>query len=192
MYENFKTEIATQISTLSGVSQDIIEPAIEIPKVATLGDLALTVPRLRMKGNPVQLAQTLASQFQPSATITAATAAGPYVNFRIDRTTLTRSVLQAVHAAGPKYGWTNDGAGKRVIVEFSSPNIAKPFHAGHLRSTIIGNFIYKLYKANGWDAISMNYLGDWGKQYGLLATGFERFGSEEELVADPIKHLYDV
>ncbi|KAJ2834749.1 arginyl-tRNA synthetase, partial [Coemansia erecta] len=84
------------------------------------------------------------------------------------------------------------GAGKRVIVEFSSPNIAKPFHAGHLRSTIIGNFIYKLHKAHGWDAISMNYLGDWGKQYGLLALGFERFGSEEELVADPIKHLFDV
>ncbi|KAJ1739274.1 arginyl-tRNA synthetase [Coemansia sp. RSA 1821] len=192
MYENFKSEIATQISALSGVSTDIIEPAIEVPKVATLGDLALTIPRLRLKGNPVQLAQKLASEFQPSTTITAATAAGPYVNFRIDRTTLTRSVLQAVHTAGSQYGWTNEGAGKRVIVEFSSPNIAKPFHAGHLRSTIIGNFIYKLYKANGWEAISMNYLGDWGKQYGLLAIGFERFGSEEQLVADPIKHLYDV
>ncbi|KAJ2452931.1 arginyl-tRNA synthetase [Coemansia sp. RSA 2336] len=192
MYENFKSEIVTQTSALLGVSADIIEPAIEVPKVATLGDLALTVPRLRLKGNPVQLAQKLASEFAPSATITAATAAGPYVNFRIDRTTLTRSVLQAVHSAGPKYGWTNEGAGKRVIVEYSSPNIAKPFHAGHLRSTIIGNFIYKLYKANGWEAIGMNYLGDWGKQYGLLAIGFERFGSEEQLKADPIKHLYEV
>ncbi|KAJ1752674.1 arginyl-tRNA synthetase [Coemansia sp. RSA 1821] len=192
MYENFKSEIATQISALLGVSADIIELAIEVPKVATLGDLALTLSRLRLKGNPVQLAQKLASEFQLSATITAATAAGPYVNFRIDRTTLTRSVLQAVHTAGSQYGWTSEGAGKRVIVEFSLPNIAKPFHVGHLRSTIIGNFIRKLYKANGWEAISMNYLGDWGKQYGLLAIGFERFGSEEQLVADPIKHLYDV
>ncbi|KAJ2863169.1 arginyl-tRNA synthetase, partial [Coemansia asiatica] len=90
------------------------------------------------------------------------------------------------------YGWTNTGAGKRVIVEFSSPNIAKSFHAGHLRSTIIGNFINNLYKAHGWETISMNYLGDWGKQYGLLAIGFALLGSEEKLVEDPIKHLYDV
>ncbi|KAJ2181201.1 arginyl-tRNA synthetase, partial [Coemansia sp. RSA 530] len=155
------------------------------------GDLTLTVSRLRMD-NPTQIAKTLAEQWKADDMVTGAEAAGPYINFRINRTVLTRSVLQAVHATGPKYGWTNEGAGKRVIVEFSSPNIAKPFHVGHLRSTIIGNFIYKLHKAHGWDAISMNYLGDWGTQYGLLALGFERFGTEEELVADPIKHLFDV
>lgn len=81
---------------------------------------------------------------------------------------------------------------KRLIVEFSSPNIAKPFHAGHLRSTIIGGFLSNLYEAAGWDVIRMNYLGDWGKQYGVLAVGFERFGSEEELLKNPIGHLYDV
>lgn len=81
---------------------------------------------------------------------------------------------------------------QRIIVEFSSPNIAKPFHAGHLRSTIIGGFLANLYRAVGWDVISINYLGDWGKQYGVLAYGFGKYGSEEELVKDPINHLFHV
>lgn len=79
---------------------------------------------------------------------------------------------------------------KRIIVEFSSPNIAKPFHAGHLRSTIIGGFLSNLYAAGGWDVVRINYLGDWGKQYGLLALAFERYGSEEALQQDPINHLF--
>jgi len=81
---------------------------------------------------------------------------------------------------------------KRIIVEFSSPNIAKPFHAGHLRSTIIGGFLANLYELTGWDVIRINYLGDWGKQYGLLALGFEKYGNEEALKKDPINHLYEL
>lgn len=81
---------------------------------------------------------------------------------------------------------------KRIIIEFSSPNIAKPFHAGHLRSTIIGGFLANLHTITGWEVIKMNYLGDWGKQYGLLANGYKRYGSEEQLLKDPINHLFDV
>ncbi|KAK3935572.1 hypothetical protein QBC46DRAFT_367503 [Diplogelasinospora grovesii] len=81
---------------------------------------------------------------------------------------------------------------KKVIVEFSSPNIAKEFHAGHLRSTIIGAYISNLYESMGWEVVKLNYLGDWGKQFGLLAVGWERFGSEEELARDPLKHLLDI
>ncbi|BGO89285.1 arginyl-tRNA synthetase [Rhodotorula toruloides] len=90
------------------------------------------------------------------------------------------------------YGTNQSGKGKNIIVEFSSPNIAKPFHAGHLRSTIIGAFLANLYEANGYNVLRMNYLGDWGKQFGILAVGFERYGSEEELEKDAITHLYDV
>jgi arginyl-tRNA synthetase len=81
---------------------------------------------------------------------------------------------------------------KRIIVEFSSPNIAKPFHAGHLRSTIIGGFLANLYQGAGWDVIRINYLGDWGKQYGLLALAFEKYGDEEALNKDPINHLFQL
>lgn len=93
-------------------------------------------------------------------------------------------------ASGLKDPNNPDAGRKRIIVEFSSPNIAKPFHAGHLRSTIIGGFIANLYEGAGWDVVRINYLGDWGKQYGLLALGFERYGSEEELLKDPINHLF--
>jgi arginyl-tRNA synthetase len=81
---------------------------------------------------------------------------------------------------------------KRIIVEFSSPNIAKPFHAGHLRSTIIGGFLANLFEGAGWDVIRINYLGDWGKQYGLLALAYERYGDEEALNKDPINHLFQL
>lgn len=81
---------------------------------------------------------------------------------------------------------------KRIIVEFSSPNIAKPFHAGHLRSTIIGGFLANLFEGAGWEVIRINYLGDWGKQYGLLALGFEKYGDEEALSKDPINHLFQL
>jgi arginyl-tRNA synthetase len=81
---------------------------------------------------------------------------------------------------------------KRILIEFSSPNIAKPFHAGHLRSTIIGGFLANIYEGAGWDVVRINYLGDWGKQYGLLALGFEKYGDEEALLVDPINHLYEI
>ncbi|KAG8958120.1 hypothetical protein FRC00_003031 [Tulasnella sp. 408] len=94
------------------------------------------------------------------------------------------------------YGTNTLGDGKRVVIEFSSPNIAKPFHAGHMRSTVIGTVLSNLYAANGWEVIRLNYatfsLGDWGTQYGLLAVGFEKYGSEEELEKDPIQHLFKV
>ncbi|KAJ2643957.1 arginyl-tRNA synthetase [Coemansia sp. RSA 1694] len=192
MFEDFKAAIATQLAALTGAPVDDIANAIKIPKANTHGDLAIPAPSLRIKGNPAQQAKEWAEAFKVDDVITDAVSIGPYINFRVNRDVLTRKVLSSVYETQDKYGWTNEGAGKRVIVEFSSPNIAKPFHAGHLRSTIIGNLIYNLYKANGWDAISMNYLGDWGKQYGLLAVGFERFGSEEKLVADPIAHLFEV
>ncbi|KAJ2024677.1 arginyl-tRNA synthetase, partial [Coemansia sp. S610] len=192
MFDEFKTSIATQLAVLTGAPVKDIVDAIEIPRSNAHGDLAVTIPRLRIKGNPVQMAKDWAEAFKVDEVITNAVSTGPYINFRINRQVLTRKVMSDIYKTQDKYGWTNEGAGKRVIVEFSSPNIAKPFHAGHLRSTIIGNLIYNLYKANGWDAISMNYLGDWGKQYGLLAVGFERFGNEEKLVADPILHLFEV
>ena len=101
-------------------------------------------------------------------------------------------MLQKIWQEKESYGTSKEGNGKTVVVEFSSPNIAKPFHAGHLRSTIIGNFLYQVHKALGYHVIGINYLGDWGKQYGLLAVGFKKFGSEAELQKNPIRHLFDV
>jgi arginyl-tRNA synthetase len=127
---------------------------------------------------------------------------GVHLQFFFKPEPLTKTVISRILKEKATFG-TNGNQGlrdpsdpskgkKRIIVEFSSPNIAKPFHAGHLRSTIIGGFLANLYTVMGWDVIKMNYLGDWGKQYGLLANGFKRFGNEEELLKNPINHLFDV
>lgn len=87
---------------------------------------------------------------------------------------------------------TADGSNSTVVVDFSSPNIAKPFHYGHLRSTILGNYISNLYSYLGYKVIRLNYLGDWGTQYGLLSLGFEMYGDEKELTKNACKHLLDV
>lgn len=107
---------------------------------------------------------------------------------------LPRLILPFIHERNGSYGKSTQPPGqkKRAIVEFSSPNIAKEFHPGHLRSTIIGAFIANLYETMGWDVVRVNYLGDWGKQFGLLAVGWQKYGSEELLQAHPLKHLLDV
>lgn len=115
-----------------------------------------------------------------------------YLAFTFGRAQFIKSVLSTVYKLGADYGKTTDYKGKTVLVEFSSPNIAKPFHAGHLRSTITGNFLRNLYKMLGANTTAINYLGDWGTQYGLLARGFEQWGSEQLLEANPIRHLFDI
>ena len=90
----------------------------------------------------------------------------------INKNLLAQEVITTVVKMGEKYGTSNEGEGKTVVVEFSSPNIAKPFHAGHLRSTIIGNFLYNVHRALGYNVVGINYLGDWGKQYGRLILSF--------------------
>ena len=127
---------------------------------------------------------------------------GTFLQFFFKPAPLAKAVIHTILKEKSAYG-TNAKLGlrdlsdpskgkKRIIVEFSSPNIAKPFHAGHLRSTIIGGFLSNLYEAAGWDVIRMNYLGDWGRQFGLLANAFDMFGSEEKLERDPIGHLFDI
>jgi arginyl-tRNA synthetase len=117
---------------------------------------------------------------------------GPFLNFFISKPRLGAELIPQVVKQDKEYGCNYSGYGKTGVLDFSSPNIAKPFHAGHLRGTIIGNFIINVLKSNGWNTVGINYLGDWGKQYGVLALGYERHGSEEELKKDPIRHLFDV
>ena len=142
------------------------------------------------------------SQFPASPLVEKPVVEGIFLQFFFKPQPLSRILLSTIFKRGDSYGYSSfrglrdpsdpSKGRKTVIVEFSSPNIAKPFHAGHLRSTIIGGFLSNLYEQSGWNVIRMNYLGDWGKQYGLLALGFQKFGNEETLLQNPIGHLYDV
>ncbi|EIN08244.1 arginyl-tRNA synthetase [Punctularia strigosozonata HHB-11173 SS5] len=162
-------------------------------------DFTVAIPRFRLPGKVDELAGKVIGQFQEDEWIQSVKHDKAFLHFQCKTTTLTRRILDQVHgltyatpSGKPEYGTNTTGAGKKVIIEYSSPNIAKSFHVGHLRSTIIGAFLSNLYKACGWDVISMNYLGDWGTQFGMIAVGFQKYGSQEELEKDAIKHLYDV
>ncbi|OCK85588.1 arginyl-tRNA synthetase [Lepidopterella palustris CBS 459.81] len=199
----FRSHITDLLASVSGIDPKIIYPALQWTQTLDKGDLTLPVPALRVKGKkPIELAAELAEKFPSSPLIEPPVVKDAYLQFFFKPAPLTSIVIPSILKDGASYGFnpafglrdpSNPSLGrKKVIVEFSSPNIAKPFHAGHLRSTIIGGFLANLYEGAGWDVTRMNYLGDWGKQYGVLAVGFDKFGSEEELVKNPIGHLYDV
>lgn len=114
------------------------------------------------------------------------------ITFNLNKRLYFESILKTIHSKNAEFGKSSAGNGKTVVVEYSSPNIAKIFHVGHYRTTILGNFIKNLLKNAGYNVVSINYLGDWGKQFGLVLLGFERFGSEEELESDALMHLFKV
>ncbi|KAF2807160.1 arginyl-tRNA synthetase [Mytilinidion resinicola] len=202
-FDVYRSHITELLAKASGIDAKIIYPALQWTQTLEKGDLCIPVPALRVKGKkPAEFAVELAQLFPESPLVLPPTAKDQYLQFFFRPAPLTALLLPSILKSGPSFGF-NPSLGledpsnpssprKKLIVEFSSPNIAKPFHAGHLRSTIIGGFLANVYEGAGWDVIRMNYLGDWGKQYGVLAVGFDEFGSEEELVKNPIGHLYDV
>ncbi|XP_052550185.1 probable arginine--tRNA ligase, mitochondrial [Tympanuchus pallidicinctus] len=141
-------------------------------------------------------AQKLAEKLKCDAVVSEISTGPGTVNFTINRELLAKAVLQQVRKDGTQYGTKSELFStvpkQKAVVEFSSPNIAKKFHIGHLRSTIIGNFIANLKVALGHEVTRINYLGDWGMQFGLLGVGFQQFGEKEKLKSSPLQHLFEV
>ncbi|KAK4071247.1 uncharacterized protein Triagg1_6278 [Trichoderma aggressivum f. europaeum] len=200
----YRAHLSNVLAGISGVDTQIIYPAINWTTGLDKGDFVLAVPALRIKGEkPDALATKWAGEFpEDDALFGKPTTSGPFMSFFLKGGPLSNSLIPLIRNLGEEYGRNRfnglrdpkdpSQGKKRIIVEFSSPNVAKPFHAGHLRSTIIGSFLANLYEGSGWEVVRMNYLGDWGKQYGLLALAYEKYGNEEALQKDPINHLFNL
>lgn len=167
---------------------------IEIPPDAKLGDYAFPCFQLAKehKKSPAAIAKDLAAKLKPTKTVEKITATGPYVNFFLNKTAVAEKVLLQIHYEQETFGSNQTGKGKTVVVEYSSPNIGKPLAIWHLRSTMIGNALYKLHAFSGYKTVRVNFLGDWGTQFGQLIYAHETWGDRDKLKKDATAYLVDL
>ncbi|KKW69839.1 arginine--tRNA ligase [Lactococcus cremoris] len=180
--------LSAAIDGVLGVEQ--IAAIIEKPKSSDLGDLAFPAFQLAktLRKSPQIIAGEIADKIDTKG-FEKVIAVGPYVNFFLDKNATASEVIREVLAEGEHYGDANIGEGGNVPIDMSAPNIAKPFSIGHLRSTVIGDSIAKIYEKLGYQPIKINHLGDWGKQFGLLITAYKKYGDETTITANPIDEL---
>lgn len=192
---DFKDKIAEEISKVLELTKEELKEYIEIPKDAKMGDYALPCFKLakEMKKSPVIIANEIKEKIEmPNKYISKIEAVNGFLNIFINNEMLIENVLDEMESKKENYGSSNIGNGKNIIVEYSSPNIAKPFHVGHLRTTVIGRALYNMYKFLGYNTIGINHLGDWGTQFGKLIEGYKRFGNEYDLEENPIDKLTEI
>ena len=188
---NNKELIASELAkVIDSLDQDTILNLLEQPKSSDLGDIAFpafSLAKVERKA-PQAIAADIAEKIDQSA-FEKVVATGPYVNFFLDKSKISDHVIKSVITAGADYGQQDEGHGQNVTIDLSSPNIAKPFSVGHLRSTVIGDALSNLYRKMGYNTIKINHLGDWGKQFGLLMVAYKKWGSKEAVEANPIDEL---
>ena len=191
----FKNEIAKKISQVVNMDIKELQRYIEIPKDMNNGDYAFPCFRLakELKKSPQIIAKEIKEKLEQdtnldSGIIEKIDIAGGYLNFYIKPTVFVQEVVQEIKSEN-RYGSSKSGNGKNIVIDYSAPNIAKPFHIGHLRSTVIGAALYKIYKYLGYNVIGINHLGDYGTQFGKLIEGYRLWGKEYDIEKDPINEL---
>jgi len=188
----FKNEVVELIYQIdSELGKEEIESLIEIPPSYEMGDYAFPCFRLAktFRKAPNLISAELVEKIGKNEYFEKIESVGPYINFFVKKEAIVKTVLDEAKDKKDKFGSSKIGEGKTVLVEFSSPNIAKPFHIGHIRTTIIGHALYKIYTFLGYDTVAINHLGDYGTQFGKLIVGYKNWGDKETIEKDPINEL---
>ncbi len=191
---NYTKLIAEKISWAVQISKTEIESYIEIPPQSDMGDFAFPCFKLAkiLKKSPVMIAEEIKDKITTDEYIERIEEKSGYLNFYINNEKLVEEVLKEIEEQKEEYGKSDEGNGKNIIVEYSSPNIAKPFHIGHLRTTLIGNALYRIYKYLGYNTTGINHLGDYGTQFGKMIEAYKLWGKEYDLTQDPINKMMDM
>ncbi len=187
---DFKKIIAEEIKEATNI--ETIEEYIEVPSNKEMGDYSLPCFKLakEMKKAPQVIANEIKEKLNiDNEIVKNVEVVNGYLNFYIAPNAIYKTVFEEMENEGEKYGECEDGNGKNIVIDYSAPNIAKPFHIGHLRSTVIGGALYRIYKFLGYNVVGINHLGDYGTQFGKLIEGYKRWGNEYNIEEDPINEL---
>ena len=190
--QDFKLAIANCLKEkIEDLTLEEIVALIEVPPNKEMGDFAFPCFKLAkvFRKAPNMIAADLAENIEAKGAISKVMPLGGYVNFFVNKSQLAKTVINDVLTKKEKYGHSDLGQEKAVVIDFSSPNIAKPFHIGHIRTTVIGNALYKIYDSQGYNVVRVNHLGDYGTQFGKLIVAFKLWGSKEAVEANPIPEL---
>lgn len=186
-----KKLIASELaSVIDSLDQEAIFNLLEQPKNSDMGDIAFpafSLAKVERKA-PQMIAAEIAEKINSQA-FEKVVATGPYVNFFLDKSAISGAVIKEIIEKGADYAQQTEGKEQNITIDLSSPNIAKPFSVGHLRSTVIGDALSNIFKKMGYNTIKINHLGDWGKQFGLLMVAYKKWGSKEAVEANPIDEL---
>lgn len=188
----FEEKVVMLLSdVIKELSIEEIREALEIPPDSTLGNFAFPCFRLAKvyRNAPQKISQKLSEELKDNEFFNKIEANGPYLNFFINQEALAKKVISEILKEKENYGRSDMGKGQKILVEFSSTNIAKPFHIGHIRSTVIGNVLRNIYRFLGYDTVAINHLGDYGTQFGMAIAAYKKWGDRETINQNPIREI---
>lgn len=188
---DYKENLALKIASAVNLDATNIKEYIEIPPNSEMGDYAFPCFRLakELKKAPPMIANEIKENIELDSFIDKVDVVGGYLNFFINKEELVKSTLDSVIKSDEDYGKSSIGEGKTIVIDYSAPNIAKPFHIGHLRSTVIGGALYKIYKFLGYNVVGINHLGDWGMGVSKSIAGYEMWKDEYDFSENPINSI---
>ena len=185
---SFKAEVVHRLLEQVDLPEAQIVDLVAVPPKEEMGDFAFPCFTLSktLRKKPAEIASDLAARLQPGNGIERVVSMGPYVNFWLDRTAFITFTLQQIVDRGERFGSEDQGRGKTVVIDYSSPNLAKQFSIAHLRSTAIGNAIYRIHAYLGWRCIGVNHLGDWGGNFGQLLAAYRKWADPQTVKKNPL------